>query len=127
MKSIILSLLLIPNICFGDVVLHLHAYHPTNEYLNNDVYGIGYNSEGYVAGMYHNSWKNTSIYLMKEENINGNISYFYGGATGYSKIIIPIGGINISYKSLILTLTPPIGDYASTALMLSVKLHYPHK
>ena len=106
----------------AETYLHVGAYHPTTNDLSNAVYGFGKKKGDKLFGVYHNSWERFSLYYVKEKPLPWKVKWFYGGATGYSKIVIPSVGINIGVGRGVITLTPPIGSFSHLSLMFSIRL-----
>jgi hypothetical protein len=120
-KILIFVLLLIPAISHADIIIHLVSSHPTTEVSYNEKnFGIGYSTSGYVVGAYRNSINNTTAYLVKQTYVHPNISFLYGIGTGYSVPVL--GALNLEYKKVNISITPPGGERFPMAVLLSVKL-----
>jgi hypothetical protein len=115
-----LILLLVPNICLGEVYLHIQAYHPTNRNLNNRTNGVGYRARGKIFGIYKNSYDDLSTYAVKQKRVGHGISVLYGAITGYRVPVLPVVGLQYDAKHFALTYTPP-SKLSDAAVMLSLK------
>lgn len=73
----------------GQWEMLVSAYHydvatmSSDHYYNNNVYGVGYSSNGYGLGIYHNSVRQTTVYAARQYKINSWSGYELGLATGY--------------------------------------------
>lgn len=73
----------------GNVEIHLQAAHydlikgGITKDLNDQTPGIGYDTGGYIFGVYHNSYHRTTAYAAKKIKIRNDFGYEIGFATGY--------------------------------------------
>lgn len=117
LSLLIWGLLLFP-VCAkaGEAELLISAYHYNIEtlshdrYYNNSVYGIGYSTGEYGIGVYHNSVRSTTVYIVKQYRINNWSGYELGLATGYEAMyglaLQPLAVYYIQYNHLKLRVIP---------------------
>ena len=101
-----------------------HHSHGNNEY-NNYNFGLGYRTDdGWIFGLYRNSYFKPAAYVAKQwtpESLrfgDAQFGFFVGAATGYREVsghaLAPIGGLSAKYPlsdkwSANVLGTPPIG------------------
>jgi hypothetical protein len=96
--------------------LLMQAYHydltkmAPDTYYNNQVYGVGYSDHGYGIGVYHNSVRQTTVYAVKQYQINSWSGYELGLATGYKSMyglaLQPLAVYYVHYGHLKLRVIP---------------------
>ena len=126
MKYLVALLLMMANICYADSIgIHLWSkHHPSNDYQNNDNYGMYYKSSDYEIGYYRNTLRRNSFYAGKNYSY-GQIDFFVGGITGYKRegcncqtdgfspwVVTPIIVPSIRFQNLRVSIVPNFSPFS---------------
>ena len=81
-----------------ELILHGPSHHfDRSSDFNNDNYGVGYAFDnGFVAGTYHNSIDNQTVYAGYVVRLHARVGIILGVATGYGIPVAPAAVLNLN-------------------------------
>jgi len=86
--------------------------------------GIYAQCDSWAAGVYHNSYGNTSAYVAQVWDVWGPLQVVAGGVVGYGHGIKPALIPTVHWNHYRVTLVPTIGKGTSNALSFSVETQF---
>lgn len=130
MKALIWLLLGTTHCATADVLeLHLRAAHydtkmgQWSDNFNNVTPGIGWRTQDWAAGVYHNSFKQTSVYLLREIPVGRHAGLEIGVATGYQDLygqaVQPMAAAYLEFGPVRLRILP--GEVVAFGLSVQFK------